>query len=251
MRPMRKADHPVSLSRNLGTLTSWNPRGHSRPVTGLLYLFIFYLHLPFRNLISTLWFLHFLFFLSQVSFFHRSVETAFPTLDNINRTTECFAYITTCFPSTHCTNQKFIDRFDLGEKVKCTLVQALRLCTGRTVNCTLVQALRLCTGRTVKFTLVQALRLCTGCTVKFTLVQALRLCTGRTVKCTVVQAPRLWTSRTAHTGSRGIALPFHDHGTRRGWGVSVTLRPLFTPGKNRYPLYRRLGEPQGRYGKVR
>jgi hypothetical protein len=33
-------------------------------------------------------------------------------------------------------------------KVKCTLVQALRLCTGRTVNCTLGQAMGLCTGRT-------------------------------------------------------------------------------------------------------
>jgi hypothetical protein len=30
------------LSCNLGTLTSWNPLGHSRPVTGLLYLFSFY-----------------------------------------------------------------------------------------------------------------------------------------------------------------------------------------------------------------
>ena len=29
---------PVPLSWNLGTLTSWNPLGHSRPVTGLLYL---------------------------------------------------------------------------------------------------------------------------------------------------------------------------------------------------------------------
>jgi hypothetical protein len=27
----------VPLSRNLGTLTSWNPLGHSRPVTELLY----------------------------------------------------------------------------------------------------------------------------------------------------------------------------------------------------------------------
>jgi len=27
------------LSRNLGALTSWNPLGHSRPVTGQLYLF--------------------------------------------------------------------------------------------------------------------------------------------------------------------------------------------------------------------
>jgi len=30
--------HPVPLSRNLGTLTSCNPLGHSRPVTGLIYL---------------------------------------------------------------------------------------------------------------------------------------------------------------------------------------------------------------------
>ena len=32
--------HPVPLSCNLGTLTSWNPLGHSRPVTGLLYLYL-------------------------------------------------------------------------------------------------------------------------------------------------------------------------------------------------------------------
>jgi len=33
---------PVPLSRNQGTLTSWNPLGLSRPVMGLLYLLIFY-----------------------------------------------------------------------------------------------------------------------------------------------------------------------------------------------------------------
>jgi len=31
--------HPVPLSWNLGTLTSWNPLGYSRPVMGLLYLY--------------------------------------------------------------------------------------------------------------------------------------------------------------------------------------------------------------------
>jgi len=31
--------HPVPLSRNLGTLTSWKPLGHSRPLMGLLCLF--------------------------------------------------------------------------------------------------------------------------------------------------------------------------------------------------------------------
>jgi hypothetical protein len=40
----------------------------------------------------------------------------------------------------------------------------------------------------------------------------------RYVKCTLVQSLRLCKSRTAHRGSRGIALPFLDHGTRRGWG---------------------------------
>ena len=47
---------------------------------------------------------------------------------------------------------------------------------------------------------------------------------------------------------RGIALLFHDRGTRRGWVFSSTLRSHFTPGKNRYPFYRRLCGPQGRSG---
>ena len=68
--------------------------------------------------------------------------------------------------------------------------------------------------------------------------------------CTLVQALRLFTSRTAHSGSRGIALPFHDRGTRRWWGVSVTSRTLLPLRKTRYPLYRRLGGPQGQSGQV-
>jgi len=32
--------HPVPLSRNLGTLTSWNPLGHSRPVTRLRFTYL-------------------------------------------------------------------------------------------------------------------------------------------------------------------------------------------------------------------
>jgi len=30
--------YPVPLSCNVGTLTSWNPLGHYRPVMGLIYL---------------------------------------------------------------------------------------------------------------------------------------------------------------------------------------------------------------------
>ena len=50
-----------------------------------------------------------------------------------------------------------------------------------------------------------------------------------TVKVTLVQALRLCTGHMAHKGGRGIALPFQDHGTRTGCGVSVTPRPLFSP----------------------
>jgi hypothetical protein len=39
--------HSVLLSRNLGTLTSWNPLGLARSVRGLLYLLLFLLNPQF------------------------------------------------------------------------------------------------------------------------------------------------------------------------------------------------------------
>jgi len=65
------------------------------------------------------------------------------------------------------------------------------------------------------------------------------------VKCTLVQALRLCTGRTAHRGSRGIALLFHDHGTRREWEVSATPRLLFTPGKDPVPIAQEAGWAPG------
>jgi hypothetical protein len=65
------------------------------------------------------------------------------------------------------------------------------------------------------------------------------------VKVTIVQALRLYTGRTAHRGSRGIALLFHDHGTGRVWGASVTPRPLFTPGKDQAPIVQEAGWATG------
>jgi len=49
---------------------------------------------------------------------------------------------------------------------------------------------------------------------------------------------------------RGITLLFHDRGTRRD--VCSAARPGRTLplGKTRYPLYRMLGGPQGRYERV-
>jgi len=70
------------------------------------------------------------------------------------------------------------------------------------------------------------------------------------IKRTLVQALRLCTGPAAHRGSRGIAVLFLDHGTR--WGEGSASRPgrSLPPGKTRYPLYRRLGGPQGRSGQV-
>jgi hypothetical protein len=56
--------------------------------------------------------------------------------------------------------------------------------------------------------------------VKHTLVQALRLCTGR----------------PAHTGSRDVALPFHDHCIRIGWWVSVTVPAALYHRKKPVPI---------------
>ena len=49
---------------------------------------------------------------------------------------------------------------------------------------------------------------------------------------------------------RGIVLLFLDRDTRRGWVVSSTPRPHFTPGKDPVPICRRLGGPQGRSGRA-
>ena len=65
------------------------------------------------------------------------------------------------------------------------------------------------------------------------------------IKCTLVQTLRLCTGRTACRGSRGIALLLHGHGTRRGSGVCVTPRPLFTPGKDPVPIVQEAGWAPG------
>jgi hypothetical protein len=65
------------------------------------------------------------------------------------------------------------------------------------------------------------------------------------VKVHPVQALRLCTGRTVHMVSRGIALPFHDHGTRKGEGSASRPGHSLPPGKTWYPLYRRLGGPPG------
>ena len=45
---------------------------------------------------------------------------------------------------------------------------------------------------------------------------------------------------------RGIALLFHDRGTRRGWVVSSTPRPHFTPRKDTVPILHEVGWAPGR-----
>ena len=49
---------------------------------------------------------------------------------------------------------------------------------------------------------------------------------------------------------RCIAVLFHDRGTRRGWVVSSTPRPHFTPGKDPVPVLQEAGWAQGRSGRT-
>jgi hypothetical protein len=65
------------------------------------------------------------------------------------------------------------------------------------------------------------------------------------VNCALLQALRHCAGRTTYRGSRGIALLFHDRGTRRGWVVSRTPRPHFTPGKNPVPILQEAGWAPG------
>jgi hypothetical protein len=57
MLPVRRADNLTTfmgqLSRNLGAATSWNPKGLSRPVMGLLYLNAYFI-LTLFNDVSTI-----------------------------------------------------------------------------------------------------------------------------------------------------------------------------------------------------
>ena len=49
----------------------------------------------------------------------------------------------------------------------------------------------------------------------------------------------------AQSVGRGIALHFQDRGTRRGWVVSSTPRPYFTPGKDPVPIVQEAGWASG------
>jgi len=51
--------------------------------------------------------------------------------------------------------------------------------------------------------------------------------------------------RVAQRAGRGIALLFHDRGTRRRWVVSSTPRPHFTPGKEPVPIVQEAGWAPG------
>jgi len=52
-------------------------------------------------------------------------------------------------------------------------------------------------------------------------------------------------SGVAQRVGRGIALLLHDRGTRRGWVVRVTHRPLFTPGEDPVPILQEGGWAPG------
>ena len=73
----------------------------------------------------------------------------------------------------------------------------------------------------------------------------------KVLKGTLVQALRLCTGRTAHRGVEIQLYPFMTKALEWGEGSASHPGPSLPPGKTRYPLYRRQGEPQGQSGQVR
>jgi len=55
----------------------------------------------------------------------------------------------------------------------------------------------------------------------------------------------LYRPGVAQSVARGIALLFYDRGNRRGWVVSSTPRPHFTPGKDSVPILQEAGWAPG------
>jgi len=65
---------------------------------------------------------------------------------------------------------------------------------------------------------------------------------------TLIQRKLKWSryrSCVAQGVGRCVALLFHDRGTRRGWVVSSTARPHFTPGKDPVPILQEAGWAPG------
>ena len=87
------------------------------------------------------------------------------------------------------------------------------------------------------------------CREKFNSCTSGRKCKKKSkVKVTLVQALRSCTGLTAHRGSRGIDSSTLSWPTALEGVEGSASRPgrALPPGKIRYPLYRRLGGPQGR-----
>ena len=59
------------------------------------------------------------------------------------------------------------------------------------------------------------------------------------------KAPTMLPACRQQRVGRGIALLFHDRNTRRGWVVSSTSRPHFTPGKDPVPILQKAGWSPG------
>ena len=68
---------------------------------------------------------------------------------------------------------------------------------------------------------------------------------GKKKKCTLVQALRLCTGGTAHRGSIGIAVIFHDRGTRRDEGSASRPGRCLPTGKDPVSIVQEAGWAPG------
>ena len=75
-----------------------------------------------------------------------------------------------------------------------------------------------------------------------------RLCKQVVIRITFIKVKVKWSRYrpgVAQRVGRGIALLFHDRGTRKRWVVSSTPRPHFTPGNDPVPILQEDGLAPG------
>jgi hypothetical protein len=128
-----------------------------------------------------------------------------------------------------------------GKVHSCTGTEALYRPYGKVHPCTGTEALYRPYGKAHR---------CSGTETLYRPYGKVHRCTGTGAlyrpygKVTVVQALRLCTGRTAHKENTGIALPFHDHSTRRGGGQRHAPAALY-PGIDSVPILQEAGWDPG------
>ena len=100
----------MPLSCNLGTLTPWNPLGHSRPETGMLYLYFTYLFNIIKLDLIVL-------MVNRQLFCNLSDKIIFQISVNVNNLNRCISLFIIYFFDTTVYTQIYKSFININDKI--------------------------------------------------------------------------------------------------------------------------------------